>query len=101
MLYYYAMALGFGIGLSGPIIVASVTDIFQGPRVGAIIGFVWFSFALGGCIGPWLGGWIFELTNNYLVAFILAMIFYAIGCAAIWLAAPRKVRNVPGWVKIR
>jgi MFS family permease len=101
MLYYYAMALGFGIGLSGPIIVASITDIFQGQRVGAIIGFVWFSFAIGGCIGPWLGGWIFELTNNYLVAFILAMIFYAIGGAAIWLAAPRKVRKVPGLVKFR
>jgi MFS family permease len=96
MLYYYAIALGFGLGITGPVIAASVTDIFQGPKVGTIIGFVWFSFAIGGFIGPWFGGWIFEFTNNYQIAFIVAMTVYAIGCAAIWMAAPRKVRMVPG-----
>lgn len=101
MLYYYAMALGFGLGMTGPVIAASVTDIFRGPKVGTIIGFVWFSFAIGGSIGPWLGGWIFEITNNYQIAFIVAMTVYAIGCAAIWLAAPRKVWIVPGRAKIR
>jgi MFS family permease len=101
MLYYYALAFGFGLGMTGPIIAAAVTDIFQGPKVGATIGFVWFSFSVGGFIGPWFGGWIFESTNNYQVAFIVAMTLYAIGCTAIWLAAPRKVRMVPGQVKIR
>jgi len=96
MLYYYATALGFGLGMTGPTIAASSTDIFQGPKVGAIIGFVWFGFAMGGAIGPWLAGWIFELTNSYLVAFIVAMALYAVACVAIWLAAPRKVRLVPG-----
>jgi MFS family permease len=96
MLYYYAMALGFGLGMTGPIMAASVTDIFQGPRVGAIIGFVWLTFAIGGAVGPWLGGWIFEMTESYLVAFILAMVLNAVACAAIWWAAPRKVRLVPG-----
>jgi MFS family permease len=101
MLYYYALAFGFGLGMTGPIIAAAVTDIFQGPKVGGTIGFVWFSFSVGGFIGPWFGGWIFESTNNYQVAFIVAMTLYAIGCAAIWLAAPRKVRMVPGQIKIR
>jgi MFS family permease len=100
MLYYYAIAFGFGLGMTGPIIAASVTDIFQGPKVGAVIGFVWFSFATGGCIGPWFGGWMFEFTGNYKAAFIVAMTLYVTGCAAIWLAAPRKVRMVPGRVKI-
>jgi len=99
MLYYYSMALGFGLGMTAPTIAASATDIFQGPKVGAIIGFVWFSFAIGASIGPWLGGWIFELTNNYLDAFIVAAVLYAVGCAAIWWAAPRKVWLVPGRVK--
>ena len=96
MLYYYAIAVGLGFGLTAPTIAASATDIFQGPKVGATIGFVWFSFAIGGAIGPWMGGWIFELTDSYLVAFILAMVLCAVACAAIWLAAPRKVRLVPG-----
>ena len=96
MLYYYAIAVGFGFGLTAPAIAASATDIFQGPKVGTTIGFVWFSFAMGGAIGPWLGGWIFESTGSYLVAFILAMVLYAVACAAIWLAAPRKVRILQG-----
>jgi len=98
LLYYYAAALGLGIGIATPTIVASVTDIFQGPKVGAIIGFVWFSFAVGGAIGPWLGGWIFEATGNYLPAFIVAMVLLAVGCVAIWLAGPRQVQLVRGRV---
>jgi len=99
MLYYYSIALGFGQGMTAPTIAASVTDIFQGPKVGAVIGSIWFSFAMGGAIGPWLGGWIFEFTDNYLVAFLVAMMLHAVACAAIWWAAPRKVRLVPGRVK--
>ncbi|MFH0845542.1 MAG: MFS transporter [Pseudomonadota bacterium] len=100
MLYYHAIALGFGFGMVSVTIAASVTDIFQGPRVGGVIGFIWFAFAIGGTIGPWLGGWIFELTNSYLVAFIVAMFMYAVSCAAIWYAGPRKVRLVPRMAKI-
>ena len=101
MLYYYSIAFGFGLGMSGPTIAATATDIFQGPKVGATIGFVWFSFSVGGTVGPWLGGWLFELTHDYEIAFMMAMVWYAIGCAAMWLAAPRKVRLVPGHVKLR
>jgi MFS family permease len=96
MLYYYAMAYGFGHGMVTPTIASAATDIFQGPKMGATIGFIWFSFASGGSIGPWLGGWIFEFADSYLAAFILAMVLFALGCAAIWWAAPRKVRLVPG-----
>jgi MFS family permease len=98
MLYVYAVGMGLGAGLTAPTIAATATDIFQGPRVGTVIGFVWFSFSVGGFIGPWLGGWLFELTHSYVVAFTVAMAAYAIGCAAICLAAPRKVRLVPGRV---
>ncbi len=96
MLYYYAVAFGLSMGLTTPTMAAAVTDIFQGPRVGAAIGFVWFSFAVGGCIGPWLGGWAFEVFGSYRWAFLLAAAWYAVACLAVWLAAPRKVRLVPG-----
>jgi MFS family permease len=94
MLYYYSFSLGAANGLCSPTIAASITDIFQGPRVGAIVGAVWFAFAVGGTIGPWLGGWLFELTGDYFLAFIVATILFAVAGAAIWLAAPRKVRRV-------
>jgi MFS family permease len=96
MLYYYAAAFGFGAGISAPAITAAITDIFQGPNVGVTIGAVWLSFAIGGAIGPWLGGWIFELTHEYQVAFLLAIVWYGVACVAVWAAAPRKVRLVAG-----
>jgi MFS family permease len=96
MLYYYATMLGLSNGLCSPTIAAAITDIFQGRRVGAIVGAVWFAFAVGGTIGPWLGGWLFELNGNYFAAFVVAMALFLVACGAIWLAAPRKVRRVSG-----
>ena len=96
MLYYYALATGIGFGICVPVTAAIVTDIFQGPKVGLVVGVVWFSFALGGAVGPWLGGLLFERTGNYLVAFILAFLAHLVGGGAICLAAPGKVRLVPG-----
>lgn len=91
-------ALGFGMGMTSPPIAAATTDIFQGPKAGAIIGFVWFNFALGGLIGPWLGGWVFEFTRSYKSAFFMAIVICALGCGGMWWAAPRKIRQVPGRV---
>lgn len=96
MLYYYAISLGVSNGLCSPTIAASIMDIFQGPKVGSIVGAVWFAFAIGGTIGPWLGGWLFELNGNYFLAFIVAMVLFVVACVAMWLAAPRKVRRVRG-----
>ena len=101
MLYYYAITFGFSNGLSAPTIAATTTDIFQGPRVGATIGFVWLSFAVGGAIGPWLGGWMFELTQSYENAFLTAMGWFAVAGVALWGASPRKVRRVPGQIILR
>jgi MFS family permease len=93
LLYYYAAAFGLGQGMATPTIIASVTDVFQGMRVGTVVGFIWLSFAVGGAIGPWLAGWIFETSGGYLPAFIVAMLFLIAGCAAMWMAAPGKVRG--------
>jgi len=94
MLYYFSISLGVANGLCAPTIAAALTDIFQGPRVGPIVGAVWFAFAVGGTIGPWLGGWLFEMTGDYFLAFLVATVLFAVAGAAIWLAAPRKVRRV-------
>ncbi len=94
LLYYYAISVGGSIGICTPTMVASITDIFQGPKVGSIIGSIWLTSAMGGAIGPWLGGWLFELHGNYFLAFTVAMVLYAVACGAIWLAAPSKVRRI-------
>lgn len=92
-LYYYALGFGFGIGVCAPTIIASIADIVQGPKVGLIIGLIWFSFAAGGAVGPWLAGWLFETTGHYRFAFMVAIAMGIVACVAIWIAAPRKARQ--------
>jgi len=99
MLYYFAIVFGFGFGMCVPTIAATVTDIFQGPKVGATVGFVWFSFSMGGTIGPWLGGLLFEWTGNYRLAFAISCILFTLAGTFLLLAAPRKIRLVPGKVR--
>ncbi len=96
MLFFYAAAEGLGYGICTPIVAAVMTDIFQGPRVGVVLGCLWFSFAMGGALGPWLGGWLYELLGGYGLAFGVAALLFAVGCLATWWAAPRKIRLVPG-----
>ena len=96
MLYAYSVCFGLGIGLSIPVLAASVTDLFQGKNAGGAIGFVWFSFAVGGGIGPWLGGALFEIGGSYTIAFVISAIMLILGCIAVWLAAPRQVRIKAG-----
>ena len=100
MLYCFSVFFGFGFGICAPLVPSAVTDIFQGPKVGATVGFIWFCFAIGGALGPWLGGLLFELTGNYRVAFIIAGVLCVLAGAAFWLVAPGKVRLVPGKVRL-
>lgn len=101
LVYYYSIIFGLGFGMCVPTIAAAVTDIFQGESAGAVIGLVWFAFALGGGLGPWLGGWLFELGGHYRAAFITAGIVQAIGCLTIWWAGPSRVRSVPGRTRLK
>lgn len=96
LLYTYAILFGLGFGMSMPTIPAAATDMLQGRRAGAAIGFVWFAFAMGGAVGPWLGGVVFEIGGSYLPAFIVAAAMLLAGGVSMWIAAPRRVRLVAG-----
>ena len=50
----------------------------------------------GGAAGPWLAGGIHDATGSYRLAFVVIIVACVISAAAIWMAAPRKVRRVPG-----
>ena len=92
MLYLYSILCGLGFGITLPTIAASAADMFQGKRAGAVIGSVWFSFGIGGTIGPWLGGFIFEISGSYLPAFIVSAAMFVLACGSLWVAGPSRVR---------
>jgi MFS family permease len=96
LLYAMVFAQGFfGYALTsvmGPI----VAEIFEGPHYGSIFGMLTVALIGGGAAGPWVTGVIHDMTGSYRLAFALAIACCAVSATAIWLAAPRKVRLVPG-----
>jgi MFS family permease len=90
LLYLYSICFGFGGGLFTPTIFAGSADIFYGRHFGAVSGLLLTGMGVGGIFGPWLGGYIFDLTGSYIPAFILCLICVALSCIIFWIAAPRK-----------
>jgi MFS family permease len=89
--------LGYALtSVMGPI----VFEIFEGPHYGAIFGAITVALIGGGAAGPWIAGEVHDLTGSYVLAFVLCIACSAFSAAAIWLAAPRNVRRVPGRVSI-
>ncbi len=90
LLYVYAIGFGYGAGLSAPTIFAGTADLFHGRHYGAISGLILTGFGIGGAIGPWLGGYIYDITGSYISAFLFSMVCFGIAVIAFWIAAPRK-----------
>ena len=89
LLYAYAVCYGLGQGSRALVLSAISADIFQGKHFGAIFGYFTFSIGLGGAIGAWLGGFLFDLTHSYAVPFwislacLVASIFIILGSSRI------------------
>jgi MFS family permease len=91
------VASGFGFGMRIAQLSAIPADVFAGPHLGAILGVVQAGGGLGGAIGPVLGGWLFDVTGSYRLAFAAACAAIAGSALAAWLAArPRSIHRVPG-----
>jgi len=88
--------LGYAaVAVMGPI----AAEIFDGPHFGAVFGTLTVALIGGGAAGPWVTGVIHDLTGSYRLAFVLAIACCGVSAAAIWMAAPRKVRRVPGGMR--
>ena len=86
-------ASGFGFGMRIAQLSAITADAFSGPELGAILGVVQAGGGLGGAIGPFLGGWLFEITGSYGLAFMAAGVAVAGSAVAAWFAARPVVRT--------
>jgi MFS family permease len=73
LLYVYAVCYGLGQGSRALVLSAISADIFHGKHFGAIFGYFTFSIGLGGAAGAWLGGFLFDRTNSYLVPFWVSL----------------------------
>ena len=94
LLYLYGIGFGYGAGLCAPTIYAGLADIFHGRHFGVLSGLLLAGFGIGGAIGPWLGGFIYDVTGSYTSAFIFAMVCFGLSAITLWIAAPRKAEKL-------
>jgi len=86
LLVVYTLS-GFGFGMRIAQLSTIPADVFAGPHLGAILGVVQSGGGLGGAIGPFLGGWLFDVTGSYRLAFLAACVAVAGSAVAAWFAA--------------
>ncbi len=86
MLYAYAVFYGLGQGSRALVLSAISANIFLGKSFGAIYGYFTISIGIGGAIGAWLGGFIYDVTQSYFRAFSLSIVIFALSVVIVWLS---------------
>src|ERR1700726_4627999 len=86
-------ALGYGVT---SVMGAVVMEIFQGKHYGSIFGTIMLTALAGGAAGPWVTGFVHDLSGSYTIAFAIGIGVSAWSALAIWMASPRKIRAVAG-----
>jgi MFS family permease len=101
LLYAMVLTQGF-LGYSATSVLGPiVAEIFEGPHFGSIFGTIMLGAVIGGAAGPWITGLIYDYAGSYNLGFLVALGVSVVSAAAIFLAAPGKVRRVAGRIKNR
>ncbi|MFC2014173.1 MFS transporter [Chloroflexota bacterium] len=86
MFYLFGAVFGFFGGGIDPAITALTGDTFGLRSIGVIMGAIGVAWGIGAAVGPAVGGLIFDISNNYSVAFLagaIAMFIIAVLVALI------------------
>ena len=92
--YLFSLLLGVGWGCTAPMFISVAADLFQGKRFGLIYGILEGVIGAGCAFGAWFGGFIYDKTQSYQLAFLLCAVFALASSVVVWLSAPRKVRRM-------
>jgi MFS family permease len=69
MFYLFAVIQGFAHGGFYALISPTVAEFFGTREHGIILGAVIFSTTIGGAVGPFTAGYVFDATGTYRVVF--------------------------------
>lgn len=92
--YAYAVLIGLGYAVTAPLTPAIASDLFGGPQFPRIFGMLHFTNSLGGALGAWVAGVIFDATGSYALALPIAAAMAVLAPSLLWVVAPRRP-NLP------
>ncbi len=88
--FVFAVSAGYGLGITPPTCFAAVADRFHGRHYGAIQGTIILASSVGGAIGPWLGGFLHDVTGTYQSALVIVAGVLATAALLMWLIRTRE-----------
>ncbi len=100
--YLYGALIGLGYSVTAALMPAIFNDVFRGRHFGTVFGTLQTSTAVGGSLGPWVAGRIFDLLGSYAWALVGVVSAAIAANAALWIARaslrrrPRLDSGVPG-----
>ncbi len=95
-LYGFAFLYGVGHGALGPIYAAATADLFAGRFLATILGVLESAYGLGGALGVYLAGYVYDQVGNYRGSFFLVLGAIVMSGLSLWLAAPRRPQTGVG-----
>lgn len=86
MLYSYSAVLGVGVGGLTTMLPGLVADYFGRKHFGPVYGASEMVTTLGTMMGPVYGGWIYDATKSYYLAFLSGIIIALLAVVLVYLA---------------
>jgi MFS family permease len=86
--YAYAFLFGLGYGSVAPIYPSRAADLFEGPQFGRIFSLLAIAGGIGGGVGTWLYGRIYDITASYRISFIMILITIVLIVIVFWFTSP-------------
>jgi len=94
MFYLFAIVYGFAFGGFDILVTALIGDIFGLHNLGAIMGMLVVGWGIGAAFGPAVGGLIFDVFENYLMAFIIGALAMMVAASFIALTKKEVAKSV-------
>ncbi|MFW6150094.1 MAG: MFS transporter [Chloroflexota bacterium] len=86
MLYVYAFLIGVNVGGLAPILPGLIVDYFGRAYFGVTYGISFFVLTLGQVVGPFYGGWVFDTTGSYHIAFLTSVVLSLVAITLVYFA---------------
>ena len=80
-LFVFGACFGFFYGGHAPQLPALIGEILSFKNMGAILGIVSLFWGLGSAIGPFVTGYIFDVTGSYNIGFMISSVLIFVASA--------------------
>lgn len=95
-LFGFAFIFGFSMGGRTTLEVPLATSLFGLTNLGAVLGFFETAFGVGGVIGPYLAGYVFDITGRYYELFLFCVFLSVLLFVITVLLKPASTRGSAG-----